>query len=83
MNADNERKLNAFKMMCCRRLLKIPWTDFVSNARVLARVGEENNVLVEDIEHHKPKYIAHKIWENGVFKLALQGRIQREIYRRK
>ena len=61
MSAENERKHYAFKMWYYRRLLKIPWIDFISSAKVLARVGEENKMLVEDIKHCKLKYIAHKI----------------------
>ena len=37
MNVESEKKLNAFEMWCYRRLLKIPWTDFVTNATVLEK----------------------------------------------
>ena len=50
MSVNNERNLRAFKMDCYRRLLKIPWTDFVSNATVVTRVQEENEELMKDIK---------------------------------
>ncbi|XKL65859.1 hypothetical protein PGB90_009279 [Kerria lacca] len=76
MGADSEKKLNAFEMWCFRRMLKIPWTDFVSNNTVLARVKKENKTIVEDIKHRKLKYLTHKICENCIFMLAVQIRIQ-------
>ena len=63
--------------------MRIQRTDFVSNARILAQVGEENEVLVEDVKLHKLKYIARKIWENGMFLLAVQGRIREKLIKRR
>lgn len=52
---------------------------YVTNATaVLAKVGEKGKVLVEDIKYRKMKYIAYIIRENGIFMLAVQGRIQRK-----
>jgi len=65
MNAESKKELNAFEMWCYRRLLKILWTDFVTNATVLEKINKERNI-VEDIKNRKMKYIAHKIRENGV-----------------
>jgi hypothetical protein len=77
ISADSEKRINAFEMWCFRRMLRIPWTDFASNNEVLARVKEKNKTIAEDIKRRKLKYIlSHKIWENGIFMLAVQGRIQ-------
>ena len=76
MSAECEKKVSAFEMWCYRRLLRISWKDFVTNKEVLARIGEERKVVVEDIKNRKLKYLAHKIRENGIFMLAVQGKIQ-------
>lgn len=76
MNADSESRLNAFEKWCYGKLLKIPRTEFATNIAVLARAKIKNRTVVEDIKIRKQKYIVHKIIENGIFILAVQGRIQ-------
>ena len=50
-------------------LLKIPWTDFVSKARLLVRVGEQSKKLVEDVKNHKMKCMVGSCWQSkGKFK---------------
>ena len=48
----------------------------VRNEVVLTKIGEEWKVLLEDVKNRKQKYIVDKIWENGIFLLALQGKMQ-------
>ena len=38
LNKDLLRHINAFEQWCCRRLLKIKWTDKISNEEVLLRI---------------------------------------------
>lgn len=75
MNAEIEKRLNAFEMWTYRRLLKIPWTDFVSNKNVLHRCKVDKLTIVQDIKEKKGKYIGHKLREEGIFMLAVQGKI--------
>ena len=34
LNANIFRKLNAFEMWCCRRTLKISWTEKITNTEI-------------------------------------------------
>ena len=38
---NEERVVNAFEIWCCRRMLKIKWTDRITNDEVLQRAKEE------------------------------------------
>lgn len=76
----SEKKLYAFGLWCCRTLLKISWTDFISNVTVMSRLRKQRKITVERwYKVPKMKYLAHKIWENGVFTLAAEGRIQGKL----
>ena len=39
LRATDQKRLESFEMMCCRRMEKIIWTDYVRN-EVLLRVNE-------------------------------------------
>jgi len=45
LNQDLCRRINAFEQWCYRRLLKIKWTDRISNEEVLRRMNMENMSL--------------------------------------
>ena len=74
MKSDTNR-LEAFEMWCRRRILKIKWTDRISNEIVLETVGEERK-LIGVIQNRKRKWVAHSIRHNKLFRLVLEGRMQ-------
>lgn len=45
LKKTNIKKLDAFELCLYRRLLRIPWTDRVTNYTVLQRMGKENELL--------------------------------------
>jgi hypothetical protein len=45
LGKNEERVLNAFETWCCRRMLKIKWTDRMRNDEVYQRAKEERLVL--------------------------------------
>lgn len=51
-------RIKAFEMWCWRRVLRIPWTDKVSNEDVLRREGETYR-LHEVIEERKNRLVGH------------------------
>lgn len=80
--ADCEKRAGSFEMWCDRRILKIPWTDFINNTTVVLRMEKmekKSTILVDNIRKRKMKYLAHKIRENGIFMLAIQGKIQEKL----
>ena len=62
------------EMWCYRRMLKIPWTEFVSNETVLGKVKEERQILTT-ITQRQLKFFGHVVRENGLEKLVLEGKI--------
>ena len=58
MTKDHRNKLEAFEMWLWRRMLKISWTEKVSNQQVLARIQEERSLL-NSIQQRKHRWLGH------------------------
>ena len=54
------RRINAFKLQCWRRLLRVPWTARISNQSVLREVNPEYS-LVRLMLKMKLQYSGHLI----------------------
>ena len=74
ISAEMKRKLEAMEMWCFRRMLKISWTEFVSNEKVLGQVKEEQQILVS-ITQRQLKFFGHIVRENNLERLVLEGKI--------
>ena len=48
-----EHVITAFEMWCYRRILKISWTNMITNEEVLRRVGETEAKLLKMIIKRK------------------------------
>ena len=55
----DEPKIRSFEMWCYRRMLKIPWTDRVTNAEVLRRIKMLNTELLEKIKEIRLHFQGH------------------------
>ncbi|CAG9087673.1 unnamed protein product [Plutella xylostella] len=53
-----KKKLEAFEMWCYRRMLRISWTDKVTNVEVLKRMHKQVE-LVRTIKQRKVAYLGH------------------------
>ena len=40
------RRIDAFELCCCRRLLRVPWTARISNQSILKEISPEYSVFV-------------------------------------
>lgn len=72
------KKLEAFEMWLYRRILKIPWTEHVTNKDVLERIGKEKELLLT-IKSRKLEYLGHIMRNDqryGLLQLILQGRVK-------
>src|SRR6267154_149433 len=52
------KKVNAFKMWCYRRMLKISWKDRIRNEEILRQLQTKYH-FVEDMMNRKMKYSGH------------------------
>lgn len=69
--------IEAFEMWTYRRILKIPWTDRITNEVVLNRMGH-NRQLLSSIKRRKLEYLGH-ILRNDKYRLLqliLNGKIE-------
>ena len=54
------RRIDAFELWCCRRLLRIPWTARTSNQSILKEINPEHS-LQELLLKLKLQYFGHPI----------------------
>ena len=86
LNAVTLKKLEAFEMWVYRRILRISWTDRVTNTEVLRRMGKAKE-LIETIKSRKLEYLGH-VARGAIYsllRLIMQGKIQgkRSVGRRR
>uniref|UniRef100_A0A8D9EXQ6 Uncharacterized protein n=1 Tax=Cacopsylla melanoneura TaxID=428564 RepID=A0A8D9EXQ6_9HEMI len=79
-------KIAGIEMWSYRRILRIPWTDRVTNIEVLNRMGKEVEVLY-DIKRRKLSYLGHVMRgpKYEILHLIIQGKIvgKRSVGRRR
>lgn len=77
LTQNTSNRLEAFEMWVYRRILRISWTDRISNERVLQMVNKRTEVL-KIIKQRKLQYLGH-IMRSDKYKLLqliIQGKIQ-------
>ena len=67
-------RIDAFKLWCWRRLLRVPWTARCSNQSILKEINSEYS-LEELIR--KLQYFSHQMWRaNSLKKTLMLGKIE-------
>ena len=70
-----KKRIEAFEMWVWRRMLKISWTEKISNEEVLMRVEEQRSIL-NIISRRKHSWIGHILRHDGLLKTILEGRME-------
>lgn len=76
LSETTSKKIEAFEMWVFRRILKISWTDHVTNNEVLRRMGVDRE-LMKTIKVRKLTYLGH-IMRNekyALLQLIIQGKV--------
>ena len=68
------KRLSAFEMWTYRRMLKIAWTDKITNVVVLDRINIEKRLLTT-IQTKKLKYFGHIIRHDSLHRTILDGKV--------
>ena len=68
------KRLSAFEMWTYRRMLKISWTDKITNEEVLDRINVETRLLAK-IQSKKLKYFGHIIRHDSLQRTILDGKV--------
>jgi porphobilinogen deaminase len=74
---NEERFINAFETWCWRRMLKIKWTDRITNDEVLQRAKEER-LLLKIFKNGCHSWIGHTIRHNEFVGNIPEGAISRK-----
>jgi len=77
LKVGSMNRLEAFEMWCYRKMLKISWTDKVTNEAVLQRINKERELLTT-IKKRKSAYFGHimRADKYEVLQLIIQGKIE-------
>lgn len=77
MKTNTINKLEAFEMWTYRRLLKISWTDRITNEEVLNMMQKERELL-NIIKKRKTSYLGHIVRNEkyNILQLILEGKIE-------
>ena len=59
INKTDMKKITAFEMKCYRKILRISWTEKITNKEVLKRIGVEEPILFQNIKKLKLSYFGH------------------------
>lgn len=73
----SSKKLEAFEMWLYRRMLRVPWTDKVSNQEILQRMRKDREVL-NTVKRRKLQYLGHVMRNESRYQLLqciLQGKV--------
>ena len=74
LNKQMEKRIEAFEMWCWRRLLKISWTERISNEEVMRRMGNEREIIMK-IRVRQMRFVGHVMRRGKIEDLSLTGRI--------
>ena len=70
------QRIDAFKLQCCRRLLRVPWTETQSIHSILKEISPEYS-LVGLMLKLKLQYFGHLMWRaNPLEKTLILGKIE-------
>ena len=82
LTAELEKRMQAFEMRCCRRLLNISYKDHITNdevrRKIQAAIGEYGEFLTL-VNKRKLRWFCHVSMSSGLAKIILQGKNKKNI----
>ena len=70
------RRIDAFELWCCRRLLRVPWTAWRSNQSIIKEISPEYS-LEGLMLNLKPQSFGHLMWSvDSLGKALMLGKIE-------
>jgi hypothetical protein len=80
VSTEEKKRLESFEMWCYRRILKIKWTDYITNEEVLARMNCKRSLWYY-IVRKRVTMVGHILRHEGLMKTVLEGRVEGKNYR--
>ena len=75
ISAAMQKRLEATEMWFLRRMLKISWTEKVSNERVLT-IANAKRKFLHTIKKRKMTFLGHVMRKKGIENLSLTGKVE-------
>ena len=75
INKTDSKLVTAFEMKCYRKILRIPWTDRVTNEKVLEKVKMNSTTLLQEIKKLKVGYFGHIKRHESLEKHILEAKV--------
>ena len=75
IDAESWKRIEAFEMWCLRKMMRIPYTDHVTNVEVLRRTNSKRS-LREEITKRKLQYFGHVIRREKIQRLLMDGKME-------
>ena len=75
INNTDSKKITSFEMNCYRNILRIPWTQKVSNEEVLLRIGIVSPSLLQNVKKLKLSYFGHIKRHDSLEKHILEAKV--------
>ena len=75
MSQADEKRLQATEMWLWRRVLKVSWTERVTNEDILLRVGAKRE-LVSSVRKRQMRFLGHVMRQQELENLSLTGKIE-------
>lgn len=76
INAACRRRIEAFEMICYRKMMCIPWTAHRTNASILSELNiQGRNRLLSTIQRCILIFFGHVIRRDGMERLCIQGKV--------
>jgi len=73
--SDLSKRLESCEVWFLRKMMKIPWTDRVTNEEVFSRAGVDRK-LMQDVRSRQLKFLGHVMRKGGLENLALTGKVE-------
>src|SRR6476469_7640645 len=77
MRKEEINRLNAFEIWVWRRMGKVSWMDKRTNEQVLSSKNRKRSLIIT-IWDRKKNWIGHVVRGDGLMKLVLEGRMERD-----
>ena len=74
LGKTNLKRINAFEMKCYRKILRISWTEHITN-KSIRELQVEEQWLEDFLRRQNLKYFGHLKRSEGLGKIILEGRI--------
>ena len=74
MNKEMEKRIEAAEMWCYRRMMKISWTERVSNEQVLNRAGAKREIM-RAIRRRQLRFLGHVMRRQQMESNCMTGRL--------